>query len=1423
MGFNFGSQDKGLADSIKTTTTGLSQIGLGIAQISMSSAKMAFKPPNLGPAIGQATALASDMKLTTTNIEAFGVASNKVTSAGLAGLNMTEKELRRAQKSITSGSFAMNIGAEGMTQSLVALKQAGVDIEKVGFTGGLQEFQKFVEVTGADSTKLASALGVMGKQMKFSDKQTEETLKSVAAIGKKFNIGREAVAGMSETVSMLNEQGNLFTKNWSPERSARFIKGTTTMAGAMASLGFSAEDAMAGSRGLTKALLAGETGMKSLYSGLSTDIPDGMNVLTQHLGSIPEAMNMMAESPDQFMLKMGGLVDQVKGMNLDSNAMDRFNQQMAATFGPEVQALLNQGLDKVGPAINEANDPIEGQAEVLQTLAKRYKDGRTMAERFAIAQDRLVTTMKGVTGVMSDQAYLKKYKQNTKELAAQLETVAAKGGPLGTFTQRLIEARVHGIGGMLASHTKYGMAISELSNQFAPILKVMPGIVAAFGALASPLVLVTAAVAGLYFVFKDLAKGSNSIVQPWIDKLKGELPKIMETVENVFSKAMSIIGPVITRIVDSIPWGKVAELLGKGLSFAAQLSLKLFESVLNIGGKILSALGGIDWNGVGATLGKYLGQAGLIAMAAVWKIFLHLPEIIYKSVKGALGLIVGLVDGIVEAIHTKFPLLGNVIKVVVMAVKGLLIGLTLLTLYVVATMIPAFISAGISMAASMVPFIVAAAPVIAVIAAIGIAIYGLYKAAEYVYDNIGAIASGIGDFFSDLIGGGAKQAELDVEAMARNSAIALEKAHREAVASAAKGIGSIEQLASVTDMEVKALVDSQIASGEKVVTTTGKIIAAGDAIYKWAKNAKGEIVRVHVALADMNLAVVNIESWQSATAAVDKVRKAVDTYGMSSKEAGEATAEWVKYNREFTKTHGYSAEKAAEFNKVIGQQLAIGDDLMASVGKYNAAYASDLQTRINEQATLIGQETADIMTHHDLRLAAMEAAGKKGTVAYQIELDARATAMDAQNVRMKNAALAIEDEASLITGSIGAMLKSVEGNADKSMSLASRASRTWSNSTLNAATRTMDGLKNIQGKERDMVLEKIKIIANLQESATNEAIANRGNKTAAALDAEVAAIRTKYEGLSKDVTRIAGENSENLALGLSEGFDRGMVGVVAKAKADGITLETEAAERGGQIVKAMGVSSKVAAGMVDSISNINPRDFKRNLEAVERGMKKFMGTFIKQATEMMDGLADSVNSVWDEMTKGLATQETLTAQWSDKAEQHIKDYWYVSVSEAGRAVVAFIGFVASMQGKFVALAQSINLMDLLASPSQIDLWASRVVSALAVAFKGGKAADAMIGAAYNKALAMSAVVGSASASPEGGSSSGGGLAQAASENLRSTINNPDWAEEGALIPGYLRDINMSIQTLASAMSSGGEMTLPPKSTDKTPRRNKRTQ
>ena len=1241
LGFSLGAQDKGLGTAIKSSTAGFMNMNKAVVGIGLNAAKWAFKMPDIKPAIGLANSLANDIKLTTTGMEAYGVAASKATSAGLAGLNMTSKEFGKAKGMIAGVAFGMNADVGELTKSFSALKQSGVDVTKIGFSG-FKEYSKFLSVTGADATQFAGAIGTMNKQMGMSPDEIKDSVTAVAAIGKKFNIGKEAVAGMAGTVKLLNENANRLPQNWSPARMNQFLKGTTVVAGALTSIGLTADESMAASQGLTTALLKGNTGMADLYSGLKSDLPQAFDVLTQNFGNAGQAMEMLQKSPDQFMLQMGDMVDKVNQMKLKPEAMNRFRAQMEGTFGPEMMAVFNKkGFGQLKPALMSAGDAMKDQGTVVKDLASKYEDGRTYSERFSIAQDQVQTRLKKIKGVMSDSSYLKTYVAQGYKFSDWMGSTAKKGGPLGKFTNAIVEVKNRGFGGFLASHSKFGFAMAESIQMMQPMMQYLPAMTGAFKALSSPIGLVVGGLTALYFLFKDLGKGKDSVIGPMFKKVVAEAPAflskigdfakgIFKTMYDVLSKvdwdsvfkavtgavysiftsimdilkkinwglvakfignAFKKIFGVIFDVIDKIDWKKVGQVLGTFLSKAFEIAIDLVGAAFRLGEKILRWLDGINWGAVGHKLGGYFADIGTLIVGAIGKAFSALPEMIGKAFDHAIALVVGILDGIKDWLMNKFPQAARPIYIFFEYLK---IGAQV-------------IGAGFKF----------------LFQAIG-------EVFKWLWDRLKDVVGFIGDVIDTV--GGAVEAVVDFGSSLFSSSVSVENMWKTMKSGGQEAFDAFDKgIKSVTE------------SSRTMYDVISETVAKGNAI-------------------SLEATVKNNEKM---------IKAAIETHRIV----------------------------AGDFEAVMGEQLKAGETL--------ALFA--------ERAS------------HQMAQA--------------------------------------------FTANSDAMLAKLPEGA--------KASR-------DAMKTAFDELADLQSKEIESLIAG-------------------GKVTGDELTKQVREIQGKYTQFQKEYTDAATHYSKNIAEGTEKGFIE--AARIIKEKQDVLLDATKKknAEAAGEIQKTFGVTGDAALESVNQIAAVDPKKFARNMAVVKKSFMGFLSEMDNRGKKLLENTTKSINKLWETMDKGWKDNENIMKAFGEGADKFLDKFWKSVVDKSAIAATQLIAISKNIETSMKAMARTINLMDLLASPDQITAWAASVVAALSHAFMGGGAADSMIRASYDKAVMMAGEISKAgAATPDTAAASASpatsSAAMQATLNLVRAIDNPDWANNPEKpIPATLAKMNQNLVEALNAM------------------------
>jgi len=1501
LGFNFGSQDKGLGKSIKTTASGLADINKSVIGIGLAGAKMTLKLPNVKGALGGMQNLANDVKVTTTYLEAYGVQANKVSSAGLAGLDLTATQFRKMKSEISSTAFSMNIDVATVTKSMVALKQSGIDVRKIGFKS-FKEFQKFMAVTGTDATVFAAGVKKLKTEFGFTDEAVKDLIQTTAAMGKKLNLGKEAVQGMAAVTKIMSEESAGFFKEWGPEKIKKYQMGTLKVAGALVKMGSTSSEAMQTSQRFTQQLVKGQAGMHSLFAGLSTDLGVDMDVLTQHLGNPQAAFEALQKSPEDFALHMakmskkvqelakeqtrtklfGGMSDEAieasGRMKEFQNAVaknttqltSRFSLQMGEAFGPGMTNLINKGLDPLEKSLAESGKTVKGSDKDIASYAKKWHDGRTAAERFAIAQDRVLTNMKKVHGVMSDTEFITKYKKQTTELTKALNEQAKKGGVLGKLTQKFIEFRVFGIGGTLAASSKWGFMMTEMAKQFGPVLQGVASAAIAFRALASPITLVAGLIAGLYFAFKDLEKGEKSIIRPWLEKLKKNLPKIFAAVKAALINAFSVLKDVVIYVIEKTPWAKVGQFLGKAFSYAMEIAIKIVEYAFKAVFKIGEWLASLDWQGIGRKVGGWFAAIAVIAIGAFVKVMKKLPEIILTIFNKLVDFVIGALDGISDYLQKKFPeyakpirIFFNVVKAIIHAVRVVIVGTFKAIVWAVKKLFQGLVAIfkGIFKVIEWViikPFqmwwkivkwvvdkVVGAFKWVGEkIKAMGSWLYDklswpfrklwgyVSDAAGWIKDKLGGIGSAIGSVVSSVgsaissvgstvsgwftgtisISDALKKTIAEAEKKQKDAAgaaaaaaeaarIEAEKRHKAEIAKQAALIVTEKQY-KTANAEVKALVKAQLDANQRVLTTTGKIIAAEEAVIHFSRTAAGEVKKVGYELKDMQLAKITEEPFVKGKAMMEQFRAETarmrKEHGQGSEEFGKHLDEWQGKFREFRKEHGISAQAASGWNEILSKQFSVEKNLIKEISKEHSSYAAALMKQQTETANAAAREIQ--------ALEAAYLAKKKRTK--------EDYALHQENIKQAQARWQpyrdqIKESSDILSKNMSESFDKFAGNANKQMLFAERAAQTYADAMKARGSEVAGALKGTSDATKAHVQSVYDKIAEAQRKEIFVFLRDTKLK-GAELDAAVNKIKADYTQMADDVAKNTQTAQQNLIKGSTEGFDALNKDLLAKLDKTNKDLSVKSKAMAGAIEKEFGVSGDAAVDAVGKIASINPKKFERNMRRVTASFKKFLDTLDKEVKDLIDNTAKNINKFWEQSKKGWEDQEKLVEKFGRTAKQASDKMWTDIVNSAKTGVGGLAGVSRSIAGSVRTIFSSINILDLLASSDDIRNWANRIIDGLAFAFAGGGAVfNQLIDRSFMRALGAAdkfRAQKKAESATAGGSAVDEGdqqvrTGESAVMSLRTAVNNPMWARDGQTIPTKLDKIAEEIKRLKTVIGT----------------------
>lgn len=609
------------------------------------------------------TGIAQDFKITTTNTEAWGVMANKASSQVLAGLNMTDKQLAKSKGLISSVAFDMNTDVGTVSQSFKALAQSGVDVTKIGFKS-FSEFQKFMSVTGTDSTKFAATIAKMRAQFHFTDKQIADTLTTVVALGKRFNMGSEAATLMSNTVGVLAEEGATLFAELGPDKTKKFLEGTQELAIAFQNAGHSADEAQKLALGVGRAMFKGRQGVQSLYTGLAEDLPDAVSTLTENFGDFNQAFEMLQKDPAKFTKSLAMVAQKIqqnsKSQLEAQQRLARFGGELQKSFGPEFVSLIGGSLDKTVESFKavdkELSKPggLANKNGVLGQMAGQWSDGRTAAERFSWSIDRFRTHLKKFMTETDDKA-LNRFTNSFGKAEDKIGELVQKGGVLGKATQMMIEFQNHGIGGVASKISEdWGPAAAILIQDFGPIISKFATLTPLIGMLLNPFTILIGLVVGVGEYFREAADGGGAF-HDMIDELMPTITKyakvawdtfvmiwhkipwgaIWKDVKIGFDMLVDLIRPYGARAIDAIKQGAINWISDH--PFAAAFALMMFGGLPGLAFGIGLAIGIELYKGVKGLMSKVSWEDILDTRRAadsMSNLFTTINKVAYTSISG---------------------------------------------------------------------------------------------------------------------------------------------------------------------------------------------------------------------------------------------------------------------------------------------------------------------------------------------------------------------------------------------------------------------------------------------------------------------------------------------------------------------------------------------------------------------------------------------------------------------------------------------------------------------------------------------------------------------------------------------------------------------------------------------------------------------
>jgi hypothetical protein len=316
---------------------------------------------------------------------------------------------------------------------------------------------------------------------------------------------------------------------------------------------------------------------------------------------------------------MEALAKMVQASRKDSKAMAPvmgfLGARLKAAFGDDAQMIM-KFMEKADDKTLQAMSTQAQFTDQLKTTSKAYTDGRTLAERYQLVQDQFVAKVRAQS--KAGQEFVRKSGEAFKDWGDKLVRFSKDDGPIGAITRKLIEMHQLGLKALIPEGLQpLAAVLGKITEEVAPLIGMIPGLVMGFTALISPVGLLVAPLLLLGGAFllvwmkmgkaeearQELAKNSSKLTKKQRAELEaqargmeGFAGTVVSFMRKGFSKFEEItkeipaifsrVWPGVVEILEDIPWDKILNVLRRGFHFVvssvADFMAGVFKGIFDI-------------------------------------------------------------------------------------------------------------------------------------------------------------------------------------------------------------------------------------------------------------------------------------------------------------------------------------------------------------------------------------------------------------------------------------------------------------------------------------------------------------------------------------------------------------------------------------------------------------------------------------------------------------------------------------------------------------------------------------------------------------------------------------------------------------------------------------------------------------------------
>jgi hypothetical protein len=648
----------GISDSVDTLWSSIKKAGTSVPRfasgITRGLNRMGEKSSHyvgmVTTAIGGMIDSAMDPKLDTAYASLYA-GFNKEFSALTAGMKDTEGKVDQARRKI--GGIAQGMGEDmnAAAQNWVAFERQGIALDQVLGTGGLsgtiRDMIKITSVFGIEGRQLANVAGSLKKSFGFTEEQIGTLGDKIVAVGREFDMGREALQAWPQIMGALNKNLADFGTQMSPETVDRLTTSIVQLGGGFhEALGVDATEATELAINAFSTLANERKNIARLAFGMGGPFTDFAKEVMSAGDDVNEVFNVMATGdPLKFMdmLREIGKVAQERGGETGV-AFQRLNAVISDTLGPDMAFAVQGNWDNVTKKMQKMPEVLSKSKGTLKDVAKaHWKSSLTAGE----AWEMMVNHMKDKVFRLSRgevNKWKKDMRRGFKDSFDVVESFAKDDGPLGEVTRKLLAVQRVGLSALLPGLGAVGPMLGGITTQALPMLTALGSMGVRFSDLGK-----LAGVGGAgYLFFKMFTDGPDEVVNK-LSKMKDSLFDIMENKIFTGKKHSGTraflqglrddldkkgIIKTITGNLAKIPWDEVWDTIwGKTEGIARSLGGMLRD---------------VPWEDVGRTAFRWIGKGIRAVVDGVWEAIFGgsekeatdaVSQLLKDAVVGAIGII----------------------------------------------------------------------------------------------------------------------------------------------------------------------------------------------------------------------------------------------------------------------------------------------------------------------------------------------------------------------------------------------------------------------------------------------------------------------------------------------------------------------------------------------------------------------------------------------------------------------------------------------------------------------------------------------------------------------------------------------------------------------------------------------------------------